>query len=113
MIGHSFGALVLEKALAQALVGTLLYEEPFVPGVEKSRTDRVFKPADLILLVNSAAESIYSKELIDMYGDMTPLRGAPHVIMISSDADTATGLAFPIGTKLSNTPKLLSGSFRT
>jgi hypothetical protein len=33
--------------------------------------------------------------------------------MISSDADTATGLAFPIGTKLSNTPKLLSGSFRT
>jgi hypothetical protein len=34
VIGHSFGALVLEKALAQALVGTLLYEEPFVPGVE-------------------------------------------------------------------------------
>jgi hypothetical protein len=110
--GHSFGALVLEKALAQALVGTLLYEEPFAPGVEKSRTDRVFKPADLILLVNSAAESIYSKELIDMYRNTTETRGPPHVIMISSDADKATGLAFPIGTKLSNTPKLLSGSFR-
>ena len=80
--------------------------------MEKSRADRVFKPADLILLVNSAAESIYSKEMIDMYRDTTPLRGAPHVIMISSDADTATGLAFPIGTKLSNAPKLLSGSFR-
>ena len=112
VIGHSFGALVLEKALAQALVGTLLYEEPFAPGVQKSRADRVFKPADLILLVNSAAESIYSKEMIDMYQDTTPLRGAPHVIMISSDADTATGLAFPIGTKLSNAPKALSGSFR-
>ncbi len=112
VIGHSFGALVLEKALAQALVGTLLYEEPFVPGVPKARTDRVFKPADLILLVNSAAESIYSKELIDMYRDTTPLRGAPHVVMISSDADQATGLAFPIGTKLSNTPKLLGGAFR-
>ena len=72
-------------------MGRLLYEEPFAPGVEKSRADRVFKPADLILLVNSAAESIYSKEMIDMYRDMTPLRGAPHVIMISSDADTATG----------------------
>jgi hypothetical protein len=106
-IGHSFGALVLEKALAQALVGTLLYGEPFVPGVEKSRTDRVFKPADLFLLVNSAAESIYSKELIDMYRDTTPLQGAPHVIMISSDADMATDLAVPIGTKLSNTPKVL------
>lgn len=112
VIGHSFGALVLEKALAQALVGTLLYEEPFVPGAEKSRSNRVFKPADLILLVNSASESIYSKELIDMYRDATPPRGAPHVIMISSDADTATGVAFPIGTKLSNIPKLLSGSFR-
>ena len=112
VIGHSFGALVLEKALAQALVGTLLYEQPFAPGVEKSRADRVFKPADLILLVNSAAESIYSKEMIDMYRDTTPLRGAPHVIMISSDADMATGLAFPIGTKLSNAPKVLSGSFR-
>src|SRR5205814_3236813 len=90
----------------------LLYEEPFVPGAAKSRTSQVFKPADLILLVNSAAESIYSKELIDMYRDTTPLRGAPHVIMISSDADKATGLAFPIGTKLSNTPKVRSGSFR-
>ena len=113
VIGHSFGALVLEKALAQALVGTLLYEEPFVPGGEKSLTNRVFQPADLILLVNSAAESIYSKELIDMYRDTIPLRGAPHVIMISADADQATGLAFPIGTKLSNVPKLLSGSFRS
>jgi hypothetical protein len=47
-----------------------------------------------------------------MYGDTTPLRGAPHVIMISSDADQATGIAFPIGAKLSNAPKLLSGSFR-
>ena len=112
VIGHSFGALVLEKALAQALVGTLLYEEPFVPGRKKSMDNRVFQPADLILLVNSAAESIYSKELIDMYEETTPLRGAPHVIMISSDADKATGLAFPIGTKLSNTPNLLSGSFR-
>ena len=112
VIGHSFGALVLEKALAQALVGTLLYEEPFVPGVAKSKSNRVFKPADLILLVNSAAESIYSKEMIDMYRETTPRRGPPHVVMISSDADQATGLAFPIGTKLSNIPKLWSGAFR-
>ncbi|MBA3351895.1 MAG: hypothetical protein H0X40_12900 [Chthoniobacterales bacterium] len=112
VIGHSFGALVLEKALSQALVGTLLYEPPFVAGGSKTLTSQVFKPADLILLVNSAAESIYSKELIDMYRDTTPLRGAPHVIMVSSDADQATSLAFPLGTKLSNTPKLIQGEFR-
>ena len=112
VIGHSFGALVLEKALAQALVGTWLYQEPLVPGAHAPEAVGVFKPADLILLVNSAAESIYSKEMIDMYRDTTPLRGAPHVIMISSDADKATGLAFPIGTKISNTPKLFTGTFR-
>jgi hypothetical protein len=112
VIGHSFGALVLEKALAQALVGTWLYQEPLVPGAHKPEARTVFKPADLILLVNSAAESIYTKEMIDMYRDTTPLRGAPHVIMISSDADMATGMAFPLGTKLSNTPKLLTGTFR-
>ncbi len=95
VIGHSFGALVLEKALAQALVGTLLYEEPFVPGIKKARADRVFKPADLILLVNSAAESIYSKELIDMYRETTPPLGAPHVIMISSDADKGDRCCVP------------------
>jgi hypothetical protein len=112
VVGHSFGALVLEKALAQALVGTWLYQEPLVPGAHKPEARTVFKPADLILLVNSAAESIYSKEMIDMYRETTPLRGAPHVIMISSDADKATGMAFPIGTKLSNTPKLITGTFR-
>jgi hypothetical protein len=66
----------------------------------------------LILWLNSAAESIYTKEMIDMYRDTTALRGSPHVIMISSEADMATGLAFPIGTKISNTPKLLTGTFR-
>ena len=75
VIGHSFGALVLEKALSQALVGTWLYEEPPVPGATRARGSRVFKPADLILLVNSAAESIYSKELIDMYRETAPPQG--------------------------------------
>ena len=112
VIGHSFGALVLEKALAQALVGTWLYQEPLVPGAHRPEAVTVFKPADLILLVNSAAESIYTKEMIDMYQDTTPLRGAPHVIMISSDADWPNKVIFPIGTKLSNTPKLLTGTFR-
>ena len=47
-----------------------------------------------------------------MIRDTTPLRGSPHVIMISSDADMAMSVAFPLGTKISNTPKLLTGTFR-
>jgi len=53
LIGHSFGALVVERAVEQAMTGGLLNGTPILP-------------ADLVLLVNSAAESIYAKEMRDM-----------------------------------------------
>jgi hypothetical protein len=113
VIGHSFGALVLEKALAQAMVGTLLYEEPPAPGSRHRAVTRVYKPADLILLVNSAAESIYSKQMIDMFRENTLAGGLPQVISITSKTDLATKMAFPVGTRLSNAPRKLTGHFRS
>lgn len=100
VIGHSFGALVLEKAMAQALAGTVLSQDVQNPG-------RPFNaPADLILLVNSAAESIYAKELSDMFV-RTGHRGQvsadkPLLISITSETDSATGGWFPVGTFLPN-----------
>ena len=61
VIGHSFGALVLEKAMAQAMAGSVLAQDV------QSRGQPFNAPADLILLVNSAAESIYAKEMKDMF----------------------------------------------
>lgn len=95
VIGHSFGALLLEKAMAQAITGSFL-----------SRERRTEAPADLILLVNSAAESIYAKEMTDMfarvqYGDAHD-RNRPLMVSITSKGDTATGGWFPIGTFLPN-----------
>jgi hypothetical protein len=100
VIGHSFGALVLEKAMAQAIAGGVLAQDVQSAGKPFDA------PADLILLVNSAAESIYAKELSDMFArighrdSVNPNR--PLLISITSESDSATGGWFPIGTFLPN-----------
>jgi hypothetical protein len=58
------------------------------------------------LLVNSAAESIYAKELSDMFhsinhrGHINPER--PLLVSLTSETDTATSGWFPAGTFLPN-----------
>src|SRR5712692_2873899 len=102
LIGHSFGALVLEKAMAQALAAKVI-----------SEGETFSAPADFVVLLNSAAESIYAKEMIDMFRrrHLTPSKSArgdeisaehPLLVSITSKADSATGMLFPIGTGLSN-----------
>ena len=100
VVGHSFGALVLEKAMAQAVAGSVLLQDA------QSRGASFNAPADLVLLVNSAAESIYAKELEDMFravgnrGQIRPER--PLFISLTSKTDSATGGWFPLGTLLPN-----------
>lgn len=100
VIGHSFGALVLEKAMAQAVAGSILAQDAQSGG-------RPFTaPADLVLLVNSASESIYAKELSDMFrgiGHRSHVNAKrPLFISITSETDTATKGWFPVGTFLPN-----------
>lgn len=100
VIGHSFGALVLEKAMAQAVAGSVLAQDAQAGGGSFSA------PADLVLLVNSAAESIYAKELTDMFrivgqrGHINPER--PLLVSLTSESDTATSGWFPVGTFFPN-----------
>ena len=100
VIGHSFGGLVLEKAMAQALTGSVLAQDVQTGG------GPLLAPADLILLVNSAAESIYAKEMSEMFDrighrdSVDPHR--PLLIQITSKTDTATSGWFPRGTFLPN-----------
>jgi hypothetical protein len=101
LIGHSFGALVLEKTLAQALPAAFYAQEDSGGGHSK-----LIPPADMILLLNSASESIYAKELMDMFrrahfsGDISSRR--PLILSVTSEGDVDTGNLFPIGTRLSN-----------
>ncbi len=100
VIGHSFGGLVLEKAMAQAVAGSVLSQDAQAGGGSFQA------PADLVLLVNSAAESIYAKELSDMFraiGHRDHLdANRPLLVSITSQSDTATGGWFPVGTALPN-----------
>ncbi len=100
VIGHSFGALVLEKAMAQAVAGSVLAQDAQRSGGSFNA------PADLVLLVNSAAESIYSKELSDMFARIGH-RGhidenRPLFLSLTSETDSATSGWFPAGTALPN-----------
>ncbi|HEY6070491.1 MAG TPA: hypothetical protein VIU85_03875 [Chthoniobacterales bacterium] len=100
LIGHSFGALLLEKAVAQAMTARII-------GDPKPHSQEPFRPpADLILLVNSAAESIYAKEMTDMFAKIgyrdRDDQNRPLLVSITSKGDTATGGWFPIGTFFPN-----------
>ena len=101
LIGHSFGALVLEKTLAQALPAAFYAQED-----SEGSNSKLLPPADMILLLNSASESIYAKELMDMFrrahfsGDISARR--PLILSVTSEGDVDTGDLFPIGTTLSN-----------
>lgn len=112
LVGHSFGALVLEKAMAQALAAKVISEDPRDGG-------KFTAPADFVVLLNSAGESIYAKEMIDMLrrrqapsskgsGSDEISAKSPLIVSITSKADWATGKLFPIGTQLSNA----TGTFR-
>lgn len=105
VIGHSFGGQIVELALTQALVGTLL----------ASQEREIPFPADLVLLINPAAKSLQAKQFVDMLqrnriklyrtdraGNTYP---RPLVVSVTSDTDVATRLAFPAGLVLSSFTK--------
>jgi hypothetical protein len=104
LIGHSFGGLLLEKALSQAFAAKMISEDGTGGG-------SFIAPADFVVLLNSATESIYAKEMTDMLrrrarsGGSSPQEISakhPLIVSITSRADWATKILFPIGTQLSN-----------
>lgn len=97
LIGHSFGSMILERALAQAVVSALLA----APGEEL-----VF-PADLVVLLNPAGSAIQTKQLVDILArnrlktyrvDEEGRRyERPLLLSFTSEADKATRVFFPLG----------------
>jgi len=102
VIGHSFGALMLEKSLGQACVGALTGEWPWdfksALKAADAQPPRNPLPFDCVLFVNSAAPSIHSKELSDLLWAHKsalaranlPDADAPVIISVTSSADWAT-----------------------
>ena len=119
VVGHSFGGMVLERSLTQAVVGDILRQENDKKRREAMHEELAvsnpIKPvADLIAMVNEAAPATESKQLLELLKthQMTLYVGGreePLFLSITSTGDWATGLVLPIG----QAPSKLTKSFRT
>lgn len=101
VMGHSMGALMLERSLGQAMTGSLVME--WWDGVkEKAVESKPALPFDFILFLNSAAPSIYAKEMRDfLEANRSALKrtagnAAPVIVSLTSTADSATGTIYPL-----------------
>ena len=95
VIGHSFGGMIVESALIQAVVGYSLHA-----GAE-------IKPAaDMVILVNPASQSMQAKNMVGLLkrnrlrfyreDEAGNRREAPLIISVTSTGDTATGNLYPL-----------------
>ena len=108
LVGHSFGGLVVERTLSQALIGSL-----FAPGAEHA-TSFDF-PADLVVLLNPASPAIHAKQFIEslernrlkLYREDNQgiRREMPLVVSLTSEGDWATGVFYPLGLNVLATRK--------
>jgi pimeloyl-ACP methyl ester carboxylesterase len=98
VVGHSFGGAVAYAALGQILANRFVHTTGPV-GVQSTVTGY----GDLVVLINHAFEAMLFASLSDMSFE----RGSyfqeqlPVVAVLTSEADDATRLAFPLGRRLS------------
>ncbi len=100
VMGHSMGALMLERSLGQAMTGSLVMEW-WDGAKEKAQRTKPALPFDFILLLNSAAPSLYAKEMRDFLEanrralQQSPNSSPPVIVSLTSTADGATGGIYP------------------
>jgi hypothetical protein len=100
LIGHSFGGLLVEAVMTQAMSALLF---------SGAQAQEDF-PADLVVLINPASEAVHAKEFIDLLArdgiaiyrvDTKGKRySRPLIVSVTSEGDLATRLYFPIGARL-------------
>ena len=115
LIGHSMGALMIEQSLANASMSKVMADWPWFSDVQPPGQDEMVLPFDVVLLLNSAAPSIYAKEMRDFLAADYAVRKAsgfprperPVIISVTSEGDLATGVGHRIGNAFSFfSPKL-------
>jgi hypothetical protein len=118
MIGHSFGALVLERTLAQAMAD---YALRVASNVSPKSGESDGGWSDLVVFLNSAAAATEGKQMLDLLKNRTVFvvpdasgveRPRPLYLSISSLGDAATRFALPIGHGPSFLRHKTNGNFR-
>ncbi len=98
VMGHSFGAMLLERAIAQVLVGEVM---------TSADVDSLELPIDLVVFLNEAAPALLARQLVEVFAQQRikvyrvdnagNWSERPLLISITSTADWATRFAYPIG----------------
>ncbi len=96
LVGHSFGGLVVERSVAHAINAEIHGRSP-----DPAKA----LPADLILLLNPASDSILARQMIAALYSRHLEGSREFVVSLTSSADDATGVAFPAGTGLAAVTK--------
>jgi hypothetical protein len=132
LVGHSFGGLILERALTQATVNQIQANSSNTCGQTNELSERTPAAAsvpsfdsqwsaDLTVFVNSAAAATEAKQMLDVLkeyklcGPAATFPRSPDTalfISISSVSDEATKLALPIGHWYPSLKYKLNGSLR-
>ena len=123
LVGHSFGGLILERALSQVMTGYIAE----VDEAEKQRSEprnanealriKPQPPADLIAFVNSAAAASEAKQMLDLLKKKGASFGhdglsRPLFVSLSSLGDAATRFGLPIGHGVPYLAANMRGSWR-
>ncbi len=96
LLGHSFGGLVVERSVAHAINAE-------IHG--RSTDPAKALPADLILLLNPASDSVLTRQMIAALYSRHLEDTREFVVSMTSTADDVTGVAFPAGTRLAAVTK--------
>ena len=114
-IGHSFGGLIVYTALSQYFIDRAVQTElaPFArslsaaPAILRDEGKEIAGYGDLVVVVNPAIEAMRYEPIRELMqnrsspGGFAPNQN-PVFVEVTSDADWATGIAFPAG-RLVNT----------
>jgi hypothetical protein len=104
-IGHSFGGLIVYTALAQALIDRVVTAQMAGIAAPAENADKAIAAyGDLVVIVNPAIEATAWEPLRALLHDQPQERFArqqkPAFVEVTSSADDATGIAFPLGRSL-------------
>jgi hypothetical protein len=99
MIGHSFGGLLMERALTQAMTDYVLRG-----GQNRHNVDAAW--ADLVVFVNSAAAASEGKQTLDMFKSLVRTRSLRYAV--TSEAMHAEAAKSPHLSRTSPRPLMLS-----
>src|SRR5438105_6165126 len=98
LLGHSFGGLVVERAVAHAIDAEM----------HKRTQGLKSMPADLVLVLNPASDSVLSRQVMTALYRRGTENARPLFVSITSTADSATGTIFPMATSLSAATKVFN-----